>query len=67
VVDDVEAHERREQPPVGQRDAVAGQVAALAQQRLEPRQCLEDAVERLVVRLLRAREAGAVDAVLGRR
>ena len=64
VVDGVEAQQRRQQAPVGLGDRVAGQVAAVGQQRLEPVERGEDTAVGLVVGLLRAGEAGAVDAVL---
>jgi hypothetical protein len=64
VVDGVEAQQRRQQPPVGERDLLARQIPALRQQRVETAEGREHPAERLVVGLLGAREAGAVHAVL---
>ena len=58
VVDGVEAQQRRQQAPVGLGDRVAGQVAAVREQRLEARQRDEHAaVGGLVGLLLRAKPA----------
>jgi len=64
VVDLVEARERREQPPVGLGHALADQVAALAEQPVEPVEAVEQLAERALVGVLAAGEAGAVDAVV---
>ena len=60
----VEAHERREQAPVRLGDRVAHQVAARREARVELVERVEEPAERALVGGLRAREAGAVDAVV---
>src|SRR6185312_17033851 len=64
VVNLVEARERREQAPVGLGELLPREIATLAEQPLQPAQAVEYLPERLLVRLLQAGEAGAVDAVV---
>ena len=65
VVHGVEAHQRREEAPVGLGDrVVADEVALAAEQLLELVECREQLGVRLLVRGLARREAGAVDAVV---
>src|SRR5215218_664501 len=66
VVDGVEAHQRREQPPVGERLRVAHQVALAPEALVEHVERVEEREHGLLVGLLRGREAGPVDAVVER-
>jgi len=62
----VEAHERRKQAPVGLGDLSADQVALPAEPRLQLVEGREQRVIGRLVRLLRAGEAAAIDAVVDR-
>ena len=64
VVDGIEADQRGEEAPVGLGDPVAVQVAELSETCLEAIERAEERSHRLVVGLLRAREAALVDAVV---
>ena len=56
-IDRVEADERREEPPVGFGDPVAGQVARGAEPLVQRIQCLKQRTDGALIGLLRRREA----------
>src|SRR5436853_593315 len=58
-VGDVEAHERRKEPPIRFRDLPTGEIGLAAKPCLELVERREELVVRLVVGFLRAREAAA--------
>mmetsp|Transcript_876 Transcript_876/g.3476 ORF Transcript_876/g.3476 Transcript_876/m.3476 type:complete len:385 (+) Transcript_876:928-2082(+) len=66
-VDLVEAHERHEEPDVGEREGVAAEIPLLGEDRLDLVERLVEVGDRLVVRQLRLREPRAVDAVVNPR
>ena len=63
-IDRIEAHQRREQPPVRLGLLRAHEVTVAAKLRLEIVECREQLKERFFVGRLRGREAGTVDAVV---
>ena len=63
-IGDVEAQQRREQPPVGLGDLLADQIALLGQPRLQLVERGEQPVVGRLVGVLRLGEAGAIDAVV---
>ena len=64
VIHSIESHQRREQAPVGLRDALADEVAMPSKTALDIVECLEQAVVGIFVGGLRGGEAATIDAVI---